>query len=375
MNRKLVIKRLTASDLTLFEWQYRNINAGNQKSINLNRDVFIDKLYPALPEIAKQSNYRIPLDLNIFGPGTHQLHNVQRKIIKQPTSYKNWRLNGEFIYNPDKEEDRYNQLKPGDFALFEFFGDVSPSSAKLILIASAIDHDQAIYTAINNWMSDEKMAVISPTELQNIVDKISIPNNHPIFELLLDAEIEDAAFSGFRGIKKLNQTQSGKILSNEELQKYRNNAEEIGESGELLVNSYLEECMRNNQMEDFTWVSAINAIAPYDFEITETDHQKVFLDVKSTSGPFIRTIHISINELIKMADLNQRYDIYRVYNIANGRGTLRISKGIGIFAEGILDILDDLPNGVLPDTISVDPTLLVFGEEITLESDTANNGE
>ena len=52
MQRRIALKRLTASDLTLFEWQFRNRNAGNQKSINLNADVFIVQLFPSMPEAA-----------------------------------------------------------------------------------------------------------------------------------------------------------------------------------------------------------------------------------------------------------------------------------------------------------------------------------
>ena len=46
MINKLALKRLTASDLTLFEWHFNYRNAGNQKAINLNADVFKDQLYP-----------------------------------------------------------------------------------------------------------------------------------------------------------------------------------------------------------------------------------------------------------------------------------------------------------------------------------------
>ena len=47
MADRIAIKRLTASDCTLFEAVFRSIDAGNQKSINLNADVLIDRLYPA----------------------------------------------------------------------------------------------------------------------------------------------------------------------------------------------------------------------------------------------------------------------------------------------------------------------------------------
>lgn len=45
---RFAVKKLSRSDLTFFEPQFRVQNAGNQKSINLNRDVFVDQLFPAL---------------------------------------------------------------------------------------------------------------------------------------------------------------------------------------------------------------------------------------------------------------------------------------------------------------------------------------
>lgn len=39
MSTKIAVKKLTASDLTFFEWHFKNRNAGNQKAINLNRNV------------------------------------------------------------------------------------------------------------------------------------------------------------------------------------------------------------------------------------------------------------------------------------------------------------------------------------------------
>jgi len=47
MSRKLAVKRLTTSDLTFFEWHFKNRPAGKQKAINLNADVF-NELYPTL---------------------------------------------------------------------------------------------------------------------------------------------------------------------------------------------------------------------------------------------------------------------------------------------------------------------------------------
>src|SRR5579859_7499939 len=96
---RLALKKLTASDLTLFEWHFQNRNAGNQKAINLNADVFVDRLFPGLPEVSRDFGGRLPIDLFLYGPGMASELNLQRKIIKLG-EYKNWRLDGETIHNP-----------------------------------------------------------------------------------------------------------------------------------------------------------------------------------------------------------------------------------------------------------------------------------
>ena len=117
MNNKILIKRLTASDLTLFKWHFENINAGNQKAINLNRDIFIDILYPSLPIVAEEEGWRFPLDLYLFGPGLHKEYNLQRKIIKGGT-YKNWRLDGEFISVVEELSEVMNEELPNGVPRF-----------------------------------------------------------------------------------------------------------------------------------------------------------------------------------------------------------------------------------------------------------------
>jgi hypothetical protein len=69
MTSKLALKRLTASDLTIFKWHFENKPAGNQKAINLNADVFIQKLYPSVPLIIEEKQGTLPVNLYIYGPG------------------------------------------------------------------------------------------------------------------------------------------------------------------------------------------------------------------------------------------------------------------------------------------------------------------
>src|SRR5579864_7841232 len=179
LKSKLALKRLTASDLTFFEWHFRHHNAGNQKAINLNRDVFVDELYPALPDVAEEKSGRIPLDLSVFGPDGKPELNLQRKIVKFGT-YKNWRLNGEFIHNPQTDPERFNGLKPDDIAIFEFFGAVVPVSSRLILVGASYPKDVALHASLNTLLGNNAMVSLTIDELARIVENPSIGEDHPV---------------------------------------------------------------------------------------------------------------------------------------------------------------------------------------------------
>jgi hypothetical protein len=363
MLRRIALKRLTASDLTLFEWQFRNRNAGNQKSINLNADVFIDQLFPSLPEAVVDMAGRVPLDLSIFGPGHSGLHNLQRKILKGGT-YKNWRLDGEYISSPETEPDRYNALQPGDFAIFEFQGRIFPTAAKLILISQALPVDQVIHAELSTLLGGRSMIVLSVSQLQEISDCLN-DDDHPFRELTLDAELEDAVLGGVKGTRALRRRPSNRILTREELQRARRVAEEVGRAGEELVCQHLIRQKTTGAIRDFVWTADHNAIAPYDFIITQLDGSEVAIDVKSTSGEFDRSVHISCAELIEMT-AGRRYDIYRVFGVSETSATMRITEGIGAFAATILNGINT-PAGVTVDSVSVDITALPFGAVIQLE--------
>ena len=156
MINKLAVKRLTASDLTFFEWHFRNAPAGNQKAINLNADVFSDQLYPSLDNIVRKRQYKLGIDLWIAGPAAAQPVNLQRKIIKG-ASYKNWRLDGEIVHNPEDQPDRFNVLVPGDIALLGLEGDLFPDTVSLVLLVansgrtSISPHHWTGFSVRNEW--------------------------------------------------------------------------------------------------------------------------------------------------------------------------------------------------------------------------------
>ncbi len=361
---KLALKRLAASDLTLFEWHFRHRNAGNQKAINLNRNVFIDELYPALPEAAAEQEGRLPLNLTILGPNGAGAVNLQRKIIKFG-SYKNWRLNGEFIYNPQNEPDRFNELRADDLALFEFSGRVAPTSARMVLLGAKYSSDVDLHKALVGRLGGAKMISLTQDELTRLIDEANAPLQHPIRLLAIDEIVEDAAQGGAAGLERLWTGVARQKLSSEALEKARRNAEDIGRLGEELVNAHLGSALAAGNIEELEWTSAENAVAPYDFKMREKG-VAVLLDVKSTAGDFGRSLHISMNEVRQMANGVDRYDIWRIYAINGSEAKARIAADIGHFGKSLLDALHLLPQGVTPDGFSVDPKRLPFGPEMVI---------
>lgn len=361
---KLALKRLTASDLTFFEWQFRNRNAGNQKAINLNRNIFVDELYPALPEAAAEKDGRLPLDLTIYGPDGKEGLNLQRKIIKFGT-YKNWRLNGEFIHNPDADPERFNKLIPDDIALIEFVGGVVPTSARIILVGAAHPKDSDLHQALSGLLGSEKMTSLTQRQLTEIIEAINLHQQHPVRLLVVDEILEDAAQGGANSLEKLWEGIAHQKLTQEALQKARRNAEDVGRVGEEVVNAHLERSRGQGKIDQYEWISADNAVAPYDFRIREggTD---ILLDVKATTGDFSRKLHISMNELRQIANGAERYDLWRVYAINETEAKVKIAKNIRDFGKTLLSALQGLPVGITPDGFSVDPASLSFGEEFVI---------
>ena len=234
---KIAVKTLTGSDLTLFEWHFRNRNAGNQKSVNLNASVFIDQLYPHLPSTDPGRAGRIPIDLYLFGPGSAGVWNLQRKIIKGGT-YKNWRLNGEYITNPLDSPVRFNALMPGDFVIFDFDGELYPTAARVVFVAQGVPADAALHQGLANF-GIGSMAAMDLSRLRLIVHQAGVPEAHPVYELLLDAAVEDAAQGGAEGTRRLLARQPGRRMTRSELERARQRTDDVGRMGEELIDGYL----------------------------------------------------------------------------------------------------------------------------------------
>lgn len=364
MKRQLAIKALTASDLTLFEWHYRNENAGNQKAINLNANVFVHTLYPRLPEFTLARDGRFPLDLYIYGPDAAAELNLQRKVIKFGTSYKNWRLDGEVISNPLDAPSRFNAMAPGDLAVMEFTGQDFPVSARMVLLAAAAPRDAALHARLAPQV--ESMGAMTLQQLGDAITAAQTPDDHPVHELLLEEAMEDAALGGNQGVDRLVRRRGGRRISRKELMEARERAEALGRFGEELIELHLQARQEADEIIGHEWTSDANPVAPYDFRVTLAPDIEERIDVKTTSGPFTRPVHVSLAELREMADESTIYRLYRVYDAQEGRAYLRVSDGIAPLAHQILATLQTLPPGVSVDSFSIDPSGLAFGDPIPL---------
>jgi hypothetical protein len=366
MKTQLAIKRLTASDLTLFEWHFRNKNAGNQKAINLNADVFVDQLFPELPTVTANTSGRMPLDLYLYGPGCGtKEQNLQRKIIKGG-AYKNWRLNGEYIPDPDEQPERYHVLEPGDLAVFEFAGQVQPEAARVVFLAARVADDVALRTVLGAQV--QRMAAITRSDLKARVAAVGPRPDHPIFALLATEELREAAQSGETPLYEVAGRGPGRSVSRDEMRQARQNAENIGEEGEELVNCWLAEEQASGRLQNFSWTARANAAAPYDFHLTRAGSGVEHVDAKTTTGEFARAFHLSAAELRHAATSVIPYRIYRVYRLITDEARLRISEPINALGQQVVAGLATLPAGVQADGVIIEPSTLVFGEEIVIRA-------
>lgn len=359
MPRKLALKRLTASDLTLFRWHFKSSQKGNQKAFNLDSKILVGALYPQMGGASAIPNPRYRLDLQLQGPGHAGEHYLVRKILRQR---KNWRLNGEMIDNPDDDPSRYNVLVEGDFALLEFFGSVEPTSLKIGFVAGGVDADSALHAEMARRYPNGSMHLIDEAEVASILTSARLAANHPIHEWVESDALEDAAIGGAAGIARVATRRAGLGISPEDFMRSRQQAEQTGVCGEELLNGYLEQRLEKKEISDLEWVASVNAVSAFDFCIISGQGEKRLIDAKSTTGRFGNPLHLSWNELVTAVEAAEPYDIYRLFYVTETSAKLRVAENIRTALLEVYETLRTLPAGVTPDAISIRPELLPFSE-------------
>lgn len=357
----IAAKRLAASDLTFFERLFRILNVSGQKSITLNADVLTGEFYPDLDNFLDPDSQELRLGLDIYGPAAAGRYHVTRKIIKGG-SYKNWRLNGEFIYDPEDKPHRFDPMRAGDIAIIGFDGKPAPSTIRLVLLARADHIDGTLHSAIAPLIPGGRKSMVSLTQAQltAALAQPGVPDGHPLALLALDpvaqAALEDAAQAGLRGIRAVDQRRHGRPVTKAELERAKRSADATGAAGEELVNDYLTALQANGGIPDFSWASAGNAISPYDFAVLSQGGSAVVtrIDVKASKGPFDTAFHISLAEIACAAQSATPYVIYRVFDLTGEGGKIGVSGDIREFAQALYKAhADSMPGEVAADSFSV----------------------
>jgi len=305
------------------------------------------------------------LDLSLYGPGITPVHNIQRKILKQE---KNWRLDGEYIDNPDEAPSRYNSLREGDLAVLEFAGAPIPVAMRVVLVSTSSKEDTALHVELTKLCAGASMIAVEPAALESAIERASPSEMHPILDWVDGAAVEDAAMGGAQGVQHLLKRRRGRGVSREEFERSKVAAETVGVQGEELLNTHFETLKEKKKIQNFKWVSQENAISPYDFLEISAGQPVRKVDAKSTSGGFSNPIHVSLGELIEsQGDIP--YDIGRLYEVREGFARLRVARDVKATFKRIVETIGQFPKGVSPDGLSIDPELLKFGDETIIKDE------
>ena len=356
-SNKIAIKVLTASDLSFFKV---HLQLSKQKAINLNSDIFIDRFYPGL----KGAQEPVVFPFTVIGPGGKAPHQLTRKALRSPGA-KNWRLNGEFIHDPDGEPGRYDGLAPNDFAVMTFEGSVQPKAVTLVLVSASGDNKlRAAIASIFEFTGRNTMVEVSGAIIADLraatIDAYAA-GAHPFDALVLHDTLEEVLFDD-TSPTPAGTVSSGRsvTMSPQDLHRQLLAAEEIGQLGEELFGSWLS--ARGHGEDDFEWVSLTHARSAFDYEVHTArwleNAPHVLVDVKTTRGPFERPVHMSIAELRFAAKRND-YRIARLYGIGSPTPRVRILTGVQPLAESIVASLGALPAGVVADSVQIKPDAFV----------------
>lgn len=367
MPERIAIKVLTSSDLTFFDTFYKRSNVTNQKAINLNADVFSKLFYPDYAERSQGKNVERAVSVTVYGPRPGRPYRFARSVAKG-TKYKNWRLNGAAVPNPEGDEKRFDHLVAGDVAVIDFQGDAAPESIRIVIVSS--QDDPVLLARLKKETPGGKKTMVATTRsrLSQLSSESGVAPDHPIWALLEDSEFDELLEQAHLGvepaIRRLKE-RTGRRVTKEDLKAASDRAERVGDDGEALAHQLLERMAQDSQISGLIWASAEDAAASWDFEVSSPSPQR--FDAKSTTRKFETPFHLSAAETIAAASDEIPYRIIRVYGLTEDGAFARISDDINGLASQILKRMENLPKGVQPEGFVIDPLALTWGAEIRIE--------
>ena len=365
------IKRLTACDCTLFEAVFPTIDAGDRQSIDLDADVLVGRFYPNLSmEAVAETCNEILLGLTIYGPDAKPADCVTR-AIKRGSSNKDWRLTGGLVRRPLDDPTRYDKIRPGDLAVMAFTGTGRPYRIDLILLSYSAVDDLAAIEALSPFCNERSMVAVTQAQIGATLRNATVSELHPVRMAAADTErdaaTEDAVWSGAVGSAWLARHRSNWPMTVPELLKVKREAEETHWEGVGVANLWVATQVSNGRLKRYEWISEENTLTPCDFEAYCANGNRHRFQAKSTRGPFERTIHLSLAQIV-MAAAGIPYRIIRVFELEDFNGKIRVSEDIGPLARTLVALEDvHTPSGVRADAFSVATDSLVWGDEVSIE--------
>lgn len=357
MSRKIAIKKLRASDLSFFRAYFVRHSDVKQKALNLNANIIVKEFFPNLEAAVDASpGQRAPVTLTIFGPNGAAPHVLERKVLKQQ---KNWRLNGELVYDPEGDPSRYDRLHEGDLAIMEFSGASMPHAIKMVLLSATDTNDHVIHAAFSSEYTTPSMELVSEGDIQRIIREANTPAGHPITDWLDDGLLESVGAGDSEAVEKLLERRPGRGITAADLKRANERAEKAGRQGEELLNYFFQN-VASPDIEECEWTASINAISPFDFKLTMKDSSIRHVDAKSTSSAFNTPLYLSTAEIRHALKSGVPYDIYRVYHVSDSTGMLRIARDIASKLVRIPAVLGALPAEVRAETLAFSPNYFDF---------------
>ena len=386
---RIALKRLSKSDLTLFEAQFRKDPTNKQKGININKNPVDSVLFPGLedhllriaaPEKARRAETKaagqafkkreyqgVPVKLTITGPAAAPPVQWQRHIN---LNQKNLRLNGKLIPSPEDHRDRFDDLEKGDIAIMGFEGDLIPTSLHITILSPRNPADHQLWSNAERFIGKAAggMRVCHPDDFASLMH--GVPSDQPGTALLRtplsESDVVEAVLGDPIAQAKLRAPGMSRVVTPDELELAQRRAAEIGRKGEFLVNRWLELNHAAGKIAAFVWASAANAVAPYDFVVTQMSGVNERHDVKATTGSLSNRFFMSMAELNECAGSEEPYYVIRVSQAEGPAPKMVRSSDLRSLARSILAALSHLPKGIQPDGLSVDPTVITWGEENVL---------
>jgi hypothetical protein len=371
MPERIAIKVLTGSDLTFFDSIFKKKNiGGNQKSINLNADVFVSVLYPNIGAGSLGRDVEIPVRVTVFGPLPGKAYKFARSIAKGK-KYKNWRLNGAAVPDPEDELGKFDGLNPGDVAVIEFHGDAKPEAVSLVIISQRHDPRLLATLASETGGGRQSMVAVSRRRLFELAESLKLSGDHPIRALLEDPELDgllEEAQSGAEPAVRRLRERTGRKVTKAEIEAARERAARVGSDGEALAHVLLMRMVRSGHLTRVVWASEENAAASWDFEIEEEGGKVIRLDAKSTTRTFEgSSFFLSAAEAAAASNPSIPYRILRMSDLTDDGAAARFSEDINDLAASIVRCTDKLPVGTSPTGFCLSVDTLKWNSPVSVE--------